>query len=1028
MSQMKKLNGTNTEFPSIDELLLLSVKISKKDSDGHETLLGTGTIAYDGVDYYVLTAAHCFRDEKGNDDCELEDIVITLSEEGGNPQKIHPKSWVKSNVKTDAALIQIDNPNINFDFHNGLKLLGKEFGAKACVFGYTEGVKEGRLFKFERKGVWRWSCEEGITANGGYLHDTIKGLSGGGLFTKADGIIFCLGYVKRTYDDNAKLDDVIIYPMTNFNHEWGINFINDISEVRGREIRAVECNEEKAKYAELWNELYDGIYYKKDVSTTIVHIKDAKRNYPIPKNVKQQEQVISLLLRKQEAWDNCYREAFLLALQDRGLWVTLYGKMPEQAGDIMNTELAKRLEERSETLTHAPQYIREVQEVKDDDEIYENMLRAAFSFDFSTMRKIMTNWDPQGQWIVARSMFLNLIDKDSASIEQLKGYLRTTDLDSRLYDKFLATTAYNLILNDFRNKLPYKPFWDKGIDGISDLLGYIAGNIDKSKTEVQIYGIHHSLIFGGEDITSFPEALRVVQTIINAGMLPCMNFTSIISKENWMKVARHLYRYMPYTIVFYTLTYTDEKILRRIAQELSYTEEKYIRDILPDLMNRLLNTLRDANRPKYFFQGILYMTKEWYVAIPEDVWYDSFIKNVLTCFCYDIDPGNVSYRDSLFLNIEEALKYVKDTKRRSEVLKILFETLEKNSYLVNRLVDSMDVDNDLLSFDGVSKLLIDAINTYPLKDMYKIIHRFFTRCEVNSEVREAVHCSMVKDSFSFGREEGTAYGMLSYVLDEKDDVAKLKSGIMKMDMWNCGISGNSFTDPDYAHLEMYNPNMRFTEEEWSIIKENIQKNISLVNKCCSKSNEIVQHFKKQYIILLSNMKYFVHLILEKEQYDVEEIIEQINNLLSELRHKSNVIELLSSDDFDTVVDGVWYLRDCFVDEGIEKTSMEVIMLINRVLIQAPTALEACMSLLAAMVMDKPEEMTERFGNSLLEILKRYSVKFDYERLFVSVPAMYGWLKIIAASMSYKYGEDAAVKYWLTDEAVNRFNYLKHNYQ
>ena len=145
MSQMKKLNGTNTEFPSIDELLLLSVKISKKDSDGHLTLLGTGTIAYDGVDYYVLTAAHCFRDEKGNDDCELEDIVITLSEEGGNPQKIHPKSWVKSDVETDAALIQIDNPNINFDFHNGLKLLGKEFGAKACVFGYTEGVKEGRL-------------------------------------------------------------------------------------------------------------------------------------------------------------------------------------------------------------------------------------------------------------------------------------------------------------------------------------------------------------------------------------------------------------------------------------------------------------------------------------------------------------------------------------------------------------------------------------------------------------------------------------------------------------------------------------------------------------------------------------------------------------------------------------------------------------------------------------------------------------------------------------------------------------------
>ena len=1019
---MKNLSITNTELPSIEELLLLSVKISKKDDDGNETLLGTGTIAYDGVDYFVLTAAHCFRDEKGNDDCELKDIIITLSEDGGNPQTIYPKSWVKSNVETDAALIQIDNPNINFDILNGLILLGKEFEANACVYGYTEGIKNGRRFIFERKSVQIWSCKEGITANGGYLHDTIKGLSGGGLFTKTDGVIYCLGYVKKTYDDNAKLDDVIIYPMSNFKHEWGINFINDISEVRGREIRAIECNEDKAKYAELWNELYDGIYYKKDVSSTIVHIKDAKRNYPLPKNVNQQEQVITLLLRKQEAWDNCFREAFLLALQDRGLWVTLYGKMPEQAGDIMNTELAKRLEERGETLTQAPQYIRKVQEVKDDEEIYENMLRAAFSFDFSTMHKILTNWNPQNQWIVARSIFLNLIDKDVASIEQMKCYLQTKDLNSRPYDKFLATTAYNLILDDFRNKLPYKPFWDKGIDGISDILGYIAGNIDKSKTEVQIYGIHHSLIFGGEDITSFPEAIRVVQTIINAGMLPCMRFTSIISKENWMKVARYLYRYMPYTIVFYTLTYTDEKILRRIAQELCYTEEKNIQKILPDLMNRLLSTLRDDNRPKYFFQGILYMTREWYVAIPEDVWYDSFMKNVLTYFCHDIVTSNVSHRDSLFLNIEEALKYIKQTDRRCEVLKMLLDTLEKNSYLVNRLVESMDVDNDLLSFNGVSKQITDAIKSYPLKDMYKIIYRFFTRCEVNSEMRDAVHCSMEKDSFSFGQEEGTVFGMLSYVLEEKDDITKLKSEIMKMDMWNCGISGDRFTDPEYAHLEMYNPAMRFTEEEWSIIKKNIEKNIILIHDCCPKSDEIIQHFKKQYIVLLSNMKYFVLRIMEKERFDVGDIIGQIDYLLSELRLKSNVIELLSSDDYDTVVDGVWYLRDCFVDEGIEITSTGIIMLINRVLIQTPTALEACMSLLAAMVINKPEEMTERFGVSLLQILKKYSVHFNYEKLFVRVPAMFGWLKMIANSLSGNYGEDEAVKYWLTDEAVNRFNY------
>ena len=99
------------------------------------------------------------------------------------------------------------------------------------------------------------------------------------------------------------------------------------------------------------------------------------------------------------------------------------------------------------------------------------------------------------------------------------------------------------------------------------------------------------------------------------------------------------------------------------------------------------------------------------------------------------------------------------------------------------------------------------------------------------------------------------------------------------------------------------------------------------------------------------------------------------------------------------------------------------LLINRVLVQKPIALEQCMSLLAALVEYKPEEMTEEFGGLLFEVVKKYCDDFDYKALFVSVPDMYKWLRRIAKGIAPKYGEEAAVKYWLEDKAVNRFDYV-----
>ena len=1009
-------------LPPLFDILKISVKISKIDDGGLETLLGTGTIMTDGVEYYVLTAAHCFRDKQDKDNCKLEELVITYYDNDKHPTQQKPYDWWKSSVADDAAWLKIKDPHNGFDFQNGLKLLGEEIDEQACVYGYTEDKPEGFRQIYTIKSLGMWRCEEGVSANGGELFDTIRGTSGGGLLVKVEDTIYCMGYVKKTFDDNQVLDDVTIYPVSKFGISWGSHYVNRIEDVTGRKVRTRECNEKKTYYGDLWNELYDGIFQNKDVSSTLIQIRKAKKEYPVPKYVRLQGRVISLLLRRQETWPESYQTAFLLALQDKGQWLSMYfEKTPEKTGKMEEMPMAQKQVERAVTLMCTPAYEDAVTIMTGDEAKYENILRAAFALDFVAMKQMLYDWKPEGFWVVRRALLLNLFEKDDQSLERVKTYFKEHDFES-LDEKFLTATTINLINGDFTNRIDYQEFWDKGIDGISDLLIYIAGNIDKQKKEVGIYGIHNSILFGGEDTQSYPEALRVVQTIIETGMLPCTNFISMISKENWMKVVRHLFRDMPYPVLFYTLMYSDEKILRRVAQEMCYTDEDRVRTALPDMMWRLLAGLRDC--PRYSWQGILQLTREWYVAVPEDMWYGSFVKNVLQWFCYEIQLENVSYRDALFLNIDEAIKHIKDAGRKREVLFMLLDALDKNPYLINKLVNTLSVDDVLLNMDDVEARLKGVLEGHALKDTYSIIHRFFTKCIVSDELKGVVHSLMQNDTFDFGSESATAYGMLSYVLKDDADLAKLKANTLKMNMWYCGVMENGYTDPNYVHLEVFNHELCWTEEEWGVIKGNMLANIALMERKRPHRDGLLKHFGKQYIALLSNMRYFMKKIQEVEGYDVEEVAVKADGLIRELRGYNNVIEMLSSDEYDTTVEGIWYLRDRFVDEGLDACKAEVMLLINRVLLQKATALEQCVSLLAALVDNKPLEMMEAFGGLLLEVVKKYGRDFEYENLFVSVPDMYKWLRMIARGVAIEYDGTAAVKYWLEDEVVNRFDFVE----
>lgn len=1009
--------------PDIDDLKFLSVKISKKVGESDTKLLGSGTILCDGVDFYVLSAAHCFRDKNGNQNCQKEDIILSIFDDNYKQTFLYAKGLELSDEDKDTAIIPIKNPNLGYEYFDRLKLIGHEIdGHNVYVFGFTEKRPTGRLFKYIRVNSHVFSNLDNIQEKGMDFFKTVKGSSGGGVFIGINNKIYCMGFVKSTFDEVSSLSDVVVQPVNAYKNDWGAVYYGTIEEALGRPYTESTDNPLQKECIKKWREVYDLISRGDNLESILSQLNQIHLSFSTPKSINLQDGVMSLLFRRQEPWPVSYQDVFLMALEDKGMWLSIYGNdFPATAGSIADRPLAKKLEIRGETLTRAP-YLKKLSlNNSDGNAYYEQILRYAFAFDFTNLKKHVEKWYAKGFWTARKAIFTNLFGENKDTLITLDEYLKDPNEDN-LNEKFIATVVYNVVNRDFQDRKSYDLFTKKGLESISNILAHIADQIEKRQEKVSVFGVHQRFIFGGEDNNSAPEALRLIRTIIDAGVLTCFRFTYFISPANWLKVVKQLFTFMPYPMLFYTLMYNDEKLLKRVGQEFAYSNDVDVMRALPDIQSRLLKAIGNQDTPGIFI-GLYLVSSELYVALRDDIWYEAFKNNVLYFFCGEAVLQNVSYRDPIFINVKEAVENVRNTEWRIEVFKILTDALSHNSFIVNALIrDHFFVDDELMHNEDFIDLLMNVIKSHPLKETYMIASLFGGNENADERLCHLIDEVAKTNNFDFGGETCKAICMLSEVVKDSETRKQMRERMLKEDMWNCGINEARFTDPRPVGLECVSPLIGWTVKDWERIKANMLENLSLMSQKRPNRPDIIDHFGKEYIDLLSAMRYFTRNIQKVEGCEVEEVMEQIDGLLTELRGYSNVVEAFSSDDYDTVVDGIWYLRDLFKDEGIDACKNEITLLINRVLLQVPTALESCASLLAAFVKYKTKEMTDVFGLQLLEVLKRYKNKFDYEALFVSVPSIYKSLRRIAVGLIESFNEEESVKYWLEDKMVNRFNY------
>lgn len=1004
-------------------LELLSVKIECVNTEGTVLNNGTGTLFFCGNSYYVITAAHCIQYDDTLNHYDKANIKITLPRICNNII-IEVNDVLDFNLDdiTDFALLSvkcdIDKLPINFDYENGISFLnGDDFGINTCIYGYTSSYPLGRKFQTRMVSSDTYSIDENITATGVDFARVMKGSSGGGIFVGYEDRIYCLGYVKSRMTEMDRLDDIKIRRIPNEINDKLPYPILRSSIIQNQSLFLTTRSNVEIKYINKWNDLSIALSQKEDVTGILDEIVELRTQYPYAKTIRYQEQITNTILRIKNQWRPCEQRAFIYALQDRGLWPTLFKELPN-AGDLNNVPEFKNMMLRASTFACGLTDEIYVPNKNTNEGMYELILREAYKFEFDKMYELLNEWNPSEVWVVKKALLINLFKKDEDILNSVKSFIENRNNSAS--ERFVASLIYNVTEQQIPQSYNYTEFWENGVEAPSEIISYIAVRIDKTKVQPKIFGTHSAQVWGSGDSTSFPESIRLLQFVVNSGLTTKLGIYNIVDIEYWMKAFRHLIHFIPYPTVYYTLQYAEEKTVRWAGQIIAYSNNDFFIELRPNLLNTLLRALRMKHLPKHLFLGLYYLTQELYTSVHEDMWYDEFKQSILDFFIIEIDAKNVSASDAIYKNLFSAIQCVKNQERRKEIFCKLTTKITQNIYLIGRLLcNALWVDSKFAAIDEVSKCLWIIINEYPIYQSYNILYEFNRVNSLTEEQKGKIDNKIAKEQLSFSKSDYIALVYLSHLVLSPQSISKIKQIVLTGDIWNCGITDSYYTDPSPFHIEEFNEKVIWTEKEWEQIRLNMEHNIELIEKK-KLIGESSNFYNCMYLDLLSDMRLFMVRLKQKNGYNVDDMINRVDASIAKLSGFGNLMEALSSDNYNKVNAALNLLNIYLKNDSFEKHKSEINLIINKVTLKQSANIDNCIDFIAFLMQHYPKEMKTNFGDLLLCLLGNY-INYDFEEMNFRVPVVNHRLSLIAHRMKPEFGDNLPqVRYWTSDEVINRF--------
>ena len=767
-------------------------------------------------------------------------------------------------------------------------------------------------------------------------------------------------------------------------------------------------------YRKIWYEASGVVSNNENADNLVIRIKQAKQTNRFPKIVYNQDNLIDSIIRKNKINNS---DAFLLALaiDECGLNPHYYSKVIKDYDELDKLPLWNLLKTKEDTFNGVNTILPNV----NDDIIYENIQRRLFNLDFKKANTAIKRWKPIGYFIIAKAMRLASIkDQREKAFDLLANYIK--EEDNPLFQLYAIQVA-NYISNMYPRPYKTDQYYQYGIDGIGDNLDFMIQQLRGKLKEPRTRGwIGSTTNFGGSN-PEYEKSLRILRFISDTGLYLNFGSTYFLDKASWYLVFKNLYDEFPYPCFFYSIQYNDNNLQTRIGQDFAYSPQ--LCNFNKDILVKAIKAYDDDNTPQICLTGILNVIGPMYIAVDESIWFDVFKDHIFKRLIENFDKFDLY--SAFIKNIKNALVSLKDPQN---IIYILDELL--NHYRENHaLADSFIRDNLQIRYikghvpENIWTSLKELIANYPETDITELIFFMEDNEVMTKEIKDAFIERIIKskeDQLPQGRSSSIFLCLLTKKYPKALEISKRL--LLKHNVWHCGVmaDGKGWSTPNYIRLNMFNDEIKWTDEEFENISTNLRENISKYDQIHKNLHEdsFMRNVQVEY---LSDVIRFIDGLNEDRKTLLEDIREKAESLLNgRISYKSLIEGMLSeqSADADFAMDNV---IQGIKAEGLSKYLDEFNFIMDRAIMGDCLIINAVLHKIRIVVENYPEQVkSANLCSKLHTLITIYIERWMTYQEFKPVWS-FNNLHVIADFLRINgYKDSESVSYWLNDPFVQKF--------
>jgi hypothetical protein len=650
------------------------------------------------------------------------------------------------------------------------------------------------------------------------------------------------------------------------------------------------------------------------------------------------------------------------------------------------------------------------------------------NFNFKQLKAELEIWSPQSsKHILQKAGFLSLFDLNEAKQLLIVNWniFQETSIEEQLYYyqilRYYSTINHSSKSIDINQKiLKIKSF---GFEDLHKKFNELSSELGEKPQKLDRYGASRFTVSNSfnlsNDSSPITKGVQFVQLLLDYCLPVNTGASYFIDIKDWYKIYKSTFQSYPYPAVFFSLQYTDEKLLRRMAQD--FINSDYLIEETNYLLPKLLAVYQDSDIIPRFKKSILFFCSELFVAVDSILWekpfYEIFKLETFQKFAID------SRRDEEYIFMVNSVPFITNPVMIRGVIDFCFNN-SKNDIAIDILysLNKNDVYKNLknkiitkkfsVKIDKLIKRLVSDENSWFLVwNIYDLLTELQIQ-KIKQQLNFVNYDSIINVNI------WTFFIILSE--DEKKVQKIIKKGIIKnKELWNTGFLPSGGLSMGHNFILLHNlknfiPNL-WTKKETVIIYNKLSDELVKIEDWTNrKYND--QDFRN----ILQEMNYFIE--EEKDKLKNIDGFEDVYHKIKKLYGKnSNIIDGLISNNSNEIIWGLselsYFLN--IKNEKSEKHKM-ISVLLNKIILGNTIALEASIACLVSYIKDKNlENIFLDYSWQLIIILKKYSEELpdNTEKVF-----MIKKMIEIAESLEKFSISHEIIIYWKNIKKESRFNY------